>query len=177
MKTPLPYAAFGLALCAATSVQAQSIVTQPVVTVPAGTAVSQPAAPAIKTTETVRTVRTLPAHRPQQVVTTRTITREFVPAPMVVARTVTTTPQPLYDETTPAPIDANPDYSGLYDMAPAAAPAVPDASVTMPVAAVSPAPVVASPAYNPTFYRYVYEPDRILVIDPNTNIAVQALPR
>ena len=26
-------------------------------------------------------------------------------------------------------------------------------------------------------YRYVYEPDRILVIDPTTGIAVQALPR
>jgi hypothetical protein len=27
------------------------------------------------------------------------------------------------------------------------------------------------------FYRYVYEPNRILVIDPNTGVAVQALPR
>jgi hypothetical protein len=26
-------------------------------------------------------------------------------------------------------------------------------------------------------YRYVYEADRILVIDPYTNIAVQAIPR
>jgi hypothetical protein len=26
-------------------------------------------------------------------------------------------------------------------------------------------------------YRYVYQPDRILVIDPYTNIAVQAIPR
>jgi hypothetical protein len=26
-------------------------------------------------------------------------------------------------------------------------------------------------------YRYVYEPDRILVVDPYTNIAVQAIPR
>jgi hypothetical protein len=26
-------------------------------------------------------------------------------------------------------------------------------------------------------YRYVYEPDRILVIDPATGIAIQALPR
>jgi len=29
----------------------------------------------------------------------------------------------------------------------------------------------------PVIYRYVYEPDRILVIDPTTNIAVQAIPR
>jgi hypothetical protein len=26
-------------------------------------------------------------------------------------------------------------------------------------------------------YRYVYEPDRILVVDPVTNIAIQAIPR
>jgi hypothetical protein len=26
-------------------------------------------------------------------------------------------------------------------------------------------------------YRYVYEPDRILVIEPSSNIAVQAIPR
>jgi hypothetical protein len=26
-------------------------------------------------------------------------------------------------------------------------------------------------------YRYVYEPDRILVVDPVTNIAIQSIPR
>jgi hypothetical protein len=26
-------------------------------------------------------------------------------------------------------------------------------------------------------YQYIYQPDRILVVDPYTNIAVQALPR
>jgi hypothetical protein len=43
---------------------------------------------------------------------------------------------------------------------------------------VSPAP--AAPAMSGAavpFYRYVYEPDRILVIDPSTGIAVQAIPR
>jgi hypothetical protein len=44
--------------------------------------------------------------------------------------------------------------------------------VTAPV--VAPAPFVAT---QPVIYRYVYEPDRILVIDPITNIAVQAIPR
>jgi hypothetical protein len=39
-----------------------------------------------------------------------------------------------------------------------------------------PAPGVATaPAVQP--YRYVYEGDRILVVDPNTNIAISALPR
>jgi hypothetical protein len=36
---------------------------------------------------------------------------------------------------------------------------------------VTPAPM-AMPAY-----RYIYQPDRILVVDPQTNIAVQAIPR
>ena len=37
------------------------------------------------------------------------------------------------------------------------------------------APMVAGTAL--PLYRYVYEPDRILVIDPVTNIAIQAIPR
>jgi hypothetical protein len=32
-------------------------------------------------------------------------------------------------------------------------------------------------ATQPVIYRYVYEWDRILVIDPATGIAVQAIPR
>ena len=35
---------------------------------------------------------------------------------------------------------------------------------------------VGGPVAMPT-YRYVYQPDRILVIDPYTNIAVQTIPR
>jgi hypothetical protein len=54
---------------------------------------------------------------------------------------------PLYD-TDPAPVDAP------AGVAPAAGPAVP-----MPA------------------YQYVYQPDRILVVDPMTGIAMQALPR
>jgi hypothetical protein len=38
------------------------------------------------------------------------------------------------------------------------------------------ATAVAAPVAMPT-YRYIYEPDRILVVDPYTNIAVQAIPR
>jgi len=50
--------------------------------------------------------------------------------------------------------------------------------VAAPAAAVAPAPFVGAPvATAPVIYRYVYEPDRILVIDPTTNIAVQAIPR
>ena len=57
----------------------------------------------------------------------------------------------------------------LYDVVPAAA-----GGRAAPARRRSGPPVVptAVPAY-----RYVYEPDRILVIDPYTNIAVQAIPR
>jgi hypothetical protein len=92
----------------------------------------------------------------RQVVTTRTTTRRFVPAQTVVARTITATPQPLYDEAVTAPIADSP--RPLYDTV--AAPAVVDDGT------------LAAPAY-----RYVYEPDRILVIDPSSGIAVQSIPR
>jgi hypothetical protein len=35
---------------------------------------------------------------------------------------------------------------------------------------------IAAPAAMPV-YRYVYQPDRILVVDPYTNIPVQVIPR
>jgi hypothetical protein len=43
----------------------------------------------------------------------------------------------------------------------------PAVSATAPVVAVTSMPA----------YRYIYEPDRIVVIDPSSNIAVQAIPR
>jgi hypothetical protein len=163
MRFTIPSTAIGLALAAgaATVAHAQTVFTQePLVTVPAATIVSQPTE-TVQTTETVRTIRPAPSHAARrQIVTTRTITRQVVPTSTVIARTVTTTPQPLYDEVSPAPL-ANPDDSpALYDTA-------------------MPAPAVAAQQgyTEPFVYRYVYEPDRILVIDPNTGIAVQAIPR
>jgi hypothetical protein len=68
--------------------------------------------------------------------------------------------QPGYTEVVETPPPAA--YPGpLYDYVPAGA---------APPAAVLERPPV--PAYS-----YVYQPDRILVIDANTGIAVQALPR
>jgi hypothetical protein len=143
-------------------------VTAPVVTAPVATApaVVQPAE-TIQTVQTMRTVRAAPLPR-RQVVTTRTMTRRVIPAaPAAVAGTVPAAPAPLYDTAVPAAMPApaydyadTADYGApLYDVAPAA-------------------PVVAAPvATAPVIYRYVYEPDRILVIDPITNIAVQAIPR
>ena len=60
--------------------------------------------------------------------------------------------------------------------------AVRNRSMTGSGRAVSPArpPVVengAVVATEPYIYRYVYEPDRILVIDPSTGVAVQSIPR
>jgi hypothetical protein len=92
----------------------------------------------------------------------------------------------------PAPVVADMPYSRpLYDVAPGAV--LPEPAYSRPlynVAApvVGPAPFVgaapaigAAPAAQSGMpipgYRYVYEPDRILVIDPYTNIAVQAIPR
>jgi hypothetical protein len=91
-------------------------------------------------------------------------------APAVVAATVAAAPAPLYDAvpaTVPPPAydyGDTADYGAPLNVAPAAT--------------VAPAPVVTAPvATAPVIYRYVYEPDRILVIDPTTNIAVQAIPR
>jgi hypothetical protein len=179
MKFLVASTAIGLALAAgATAAQAQTIISpQPMVTVPAATVVSQPLE-TVQTTETVRTIRPAPARTARrQIVTTRTVTRQIVPTTAVVARTgpvvqqplYDAAPQPLYDEVT-APLSpplSNPDNTpALYDTA-------------VPVAA---GPTVAAPfaagAYNQPFtYRYVYEPDRILVVDPTSGIAVQAIPR
>src|SRR5690242_5827148 len=83
---------------------------------------------------------------------------------------------PVYDYAYRAPAY---DYAPpLYDVAPAPVVTAPAAVVAAPAAAIAPEPVIAAPvATAPVIYRYVYEPDRILVIDPATNIAVQAIPR
>jgi len=187
MKLSIPYTAtaLGLALIgAAPSAQAQTVITreisdQPVETVitqrPAGTVVterplytvtSEAAFPqpvqTVQTTETIRTVRSAPRAARRQIVTTRTVTRQRV----LPAQTVASAPQPLYDTTAPVTVATDPSYSPpLYD---AVLPPPPPAGAM---------PVAQGGYSTPYIYRYVYEPDRILVIDPNTNIAVQALPR
>jgi hypothetical protein len=157
---------------------------------PVTATVPQPAE-TVQTTETVHTIRHVPAqpaHR--QIVTTRAVTRRVVPAPAAVAATVPAAPSPIYDVAVPA-VAPQP----VYDVAvPAAAPQpLYDTTVPQPLydaavpasfddyysgAAYESAPAVVAPVpAGPIMYRYVYEPDRILVIDPVTNIAVQAIPR
>jgi len=161
--------AAGLALIAGAPAHAQ--------TVPAGTVIQpmqivQPVQ-MVQTTETIRTIRLAPHAARRQVVTTRTITRRIVPAPTVVARTITAAPQPLYDVAAPVPVitSSDDDYSSppLYDVAAPGPVPAPAATVAIPPA--------EGGFTEPFIYRYVYEPSRILVIDPNTGVAVQAIPR
>jgi hypothetical protein len=146
-----------------TAANAQTVISdQPVETV----ITQQPVQQTVQTTETVRTVR--PGARPvvrKRVVTT---TRQTVVSQRALA------PQPLYDVVPPAPVVARTYAPPLYDtVAPplydtaAPAPTVDDTYVNALPPAGAATPV----------YRYVYEPDRILVVDPVTNIAIQAIPR
>jgi hypothetical protein len=147
-----PATAAGLILAAALPAQAQTVITP----TPLNTSVQT-----VRTTETVRTIRPRGARR--EVVTTRTVTQQVVPAvptTTVIARTVPATTPPLYDTVAPVVPSSDTDYGPpLYDT----------------VAPVTSAAV--GPSTSPFIYRYVYEPDRILVIDPTTNIAVQSIPR
>jgi hypothetical protein len=175
MRINISYTALGLALLAGTTAaNAQTVITreisdqpvetvvtqqpsgtliaqEPLVATPSGTLVTQPVQ-TVRTVETVRTIR--PGARPvvrRRVVTTRQtiVSQRVVPAQTVVA------PAAPAIATYPQP---------LYD---AVVPAADDAVMSPP------APTsTAIPSY-----RYVYEPDRILVIDPVTGIAIQALPR
>ncbi len=110
----------------------------------------------VQTVETVRTMQstTTPRRhvaRHDRVTTTRTtVTERIVPAPVPLADAANA--QPTYADVVQSP------YPRLYDVA-------------------TPTPGVVAPAAPMPTYRYVYEPDRILVIDPYTNIAVQAIPR
>jgi len=182
MQNRISYIVLAL-LAGASTAHAQDVITPPpTVWAPAVAVVTQPVQTVetvpVETVETVQTVRPLgharrrsaghrlASSRPENIVTTttrRTILRERVvtPAPAVAAIT-----EPMVE----APTVLAPAYPPrLYDVA------APPAVVTEPIVG---APVagqavgLALPAY-----RYVYEPDRILVIDPATGIAMQAIPR
>lgn len=203
MRIRIPYAAFGLALVAgAPTAHAQTLITreiadQPVETVitqqPNGTFIARRpvTVQTVQTVETVRTVRPATRTAARRVVRRRAVTiRQTVISERIVPTTRTvvapavaaTYPQPLYDVALPpAPVYSPPPavYSPpLYDEAVETPVALPPAPVVAPAIVVDQS-VVAAPVAGPTvpFYRYVYEPDRILVIDPNTNIAIEAIPR
>jgi hypothetical protein len=166
-RSSISYAALGVALgfalvAGASVANAQTVITpQPV--------------PMQTVTTVTRTVHTVPAHwAHRQVITTRTVTQRVVPAPTaIINRSVATYPQPLYDEVAPGPavVATSPDYSRpVYDSRP-----LYDTAVAPP-----PAPIVDNGsilATQPYIYHYVYEPGRILVIDPATGTAIQSIPR
>jgi hypothetical protein len=162
MRSNLSYIALAGALAAGTTAaNAQTVITRDISGQPVETVITQQPAQTVQTTETVQTVRPAVRSARREVVTTRrtTVTQRAVPtqtvtAPAIVGPSIAANPPPLYDQ---AP---------LYDTV--ASPSPVDETVINAPSGVS----TTSPAY-----RYVYEPDRILVIDPTTGIAVQALPR
>jgi hypothetical protein len=147
--------ALGLAVAAGpTAANAQTVISdQPVETV-----ITQQPVQTVQTAETVRTVR--PGARPIERKRVVTTTRQTVVSQRAVA------PQPLYDVMPPAPVVTRSYAPPLYD-------------TVAPAQTVNDTYVNALPPAGAAYpvYRYVYEPDRILVIDPATNIAIQAIPR
>jgi len=174
MRSQISYAALGLALVAgATAARAQTVITRQISDQPVETVITQqPVETTVQTTRIVRTTRPIA----RRVITTRrTIVSQRVLPPQTIAApaVAATYPQPLYDVVAPAAVVTTPTYpQPLYDeVLPPQPPPVVGAT---PVAA----PVYTAPVSNPIpTYRYIYEPDRILVIDPTTNIAIQAIPR
>jgi hypothetical protein len=173
MRNTIPaLTALGLAVAVGPTVaNAQTVISdQPVETV-----ITQQPLRTVQTTETVRTVR--PSARPVERKRVVTITRQTV-----VQRAVA--PQPFYDVVPPAPVVTGTYAPPLYDRTYAAP--LYDTTYAPPLYdTVAPAPTVDDPYVNALppagaavpVYRYVYEPDRILVVDPVTNIAIQSIPR
>src|ERR1700692_943037 len=147
--------ALGLAVAVGPTIaNAQTVISdQPVETV-----ITQQPVQTVQTTETVRTIVR------ERVVTT---TRQTVVSQRAVA------PQPLYDVAPPAPLATRTYAPPLYDTA---APPLYDTVAPIPTVDDTYVNALALAGAAIPVYRYVYEPDRILVIDPATNIAIQAIP-
>ncbi|HUZ31732.1 MAG TPA: hypothetical protein VMV19_06465 [Xanthobacteraceae bacterium] len=153
MRNLIAYGALAVALAAGVSAAQAQTVDTVIAPQPAPVVIAPAPVETVRTVHTVQSTTTVPRHvvrRHNRVTTTRTttVTQRILPAP--VAPAIVT--EPAYSQVMQTP------YPRLYDVA------------TPPGIAAA----IAAPA--PT-YRYVYEPDRILVIDPYTNIAVQAIPR
>jgi hypothetical protein len=156
-------AALGLALGASSAANAQTVITRDISSQPVETVITQQPVQTVQTTETVRTVRPNGRTTERRVVTTRrtVVNQDVAPA------------QPLYDVVTPppAPVVAAGTYARpLYDSVVAPVPTVDETVVDTAVAPLVPAPAVPA-------YRYIYQPDRILVMDPVANVVVQVIPR
>ncbi len=188
MRNYISYTVLGVALIAGTSAASAQTVVKVL-----GAVATAP----VETVETVRTGRSTtisPRHRivDRHVIRSRVVV--WTTARSRVANRVTTTRTTVTERVVPEPVVvappvveavALPTYTDFVQAPPVApAPAYPerlyDVITPAPVAPPAPAPVgdamFGAGTAVPT-YRYVYEPNRILVIDPCTNIAMQAIPR
>src|SRR5579863_2407819 len=185
-RVAVPCTALGLTIAAAISAahaqtiydSAQTVIAPPpVVVAPPAAAVIAP--PPLRTVRTVTTTTTTHPVRHRAIARHPYVTGRAVPATTTTTTTVATTlvpapyvTPPLYDAAPPPtvePYDTVPLYDAEdADVAPAPGPAIIPATAAAVVVPVAP----GAPAY-----RYVYQDDRILVIDPNTGIAVEAIPR
>jgi hypothetical protein len=152
------------------------IAQEPIAAPPAGVLVSQPA-PVVQTVpiETVETVRTVRSTTTPKVVT-RHVVRSRSANRLTTTRTTTTVRQGIV--ATPAVVAPQPAVAAIAEPAYSdvmRAPRLYDVVTPAPAFAAPVAPIGAGTAV--PAYRYVYEPDRILVVDPYTNIAVQSIPR
>jgi hypothetical protein len=154
--------ALGLAVAVGPTVaNAQTVISgQPVETV-----ITQQPVETVETTETVRTVRpgARPIVRKRVVTTTRTVVSQHAVAS-----------QPLYDVVPPAPLATRTYAPPLYDTV---APPLYDTAAPAPTVDETYVNALPPAGAAVPVYRYIYEPDRILVVDPTTNIAIQAIPR
>jgi hypothetical protein len=183
MRDSISFIALGVALAAGTSIAhaqtvetivtpapGSAVVAQAPLAVPASGVLLPPASTVAVTTpvETVETVRTVTTTEPRRVhrrvVRARPVERVTTTTRTVTVRQGVSAAAPAYDEPTRGP--------RLYDVV-TSAPVVAPAPAVAPAVATQPA---VAPVAMPT-YRYIYEPDRILVVDPYTNIAIQAIPR
>jgi hypothetical protein len=174
MRIHIPGTALGLAVAAfAPAAHAETIVTRQIVNQPVET---------VRTVTTTRTIRPAPRHRVVETRRTTVTDRAALVAPAGAAARAQipavagpapvydvappAPPPPIYDVAAPAPVLAAPVDDGDTVVGPP--PLVDQALVPPP-----PPPVgTVVPAY-----QYVYQWDRIVVIDPATGIAVQSIPR
>lgn len=166
MRIHIPCAALGLTLVAVGPAVAQ---TSPVVTAPAPAQTAGDAT-TTRTTRPVARRAAVPNAGRRAVATRRTYAVRAAGAPA--AAVAATAPAPGYDygEVPPAPAPVVSNGAPVYDVGPGA--------VAAPAGVVGPAagpPVPIAPAV--PAYQYIYQSDRILVVDPMTGIAMQALPR
>jgi hypothetical protein len=171
MRIHIPGTALGLAVAAfAPAAHAETIVTRQIVNQPVET---------VRTVTTTRTIRPAPRHRVVETRRTTVTDRAALVAPAGAAARAqipaAAGPVPVYDVAPPAP----PVYDVAAPAPVVAAPVDDDDTVVgapplVDQALVPPPPPVGAvvPAY-----QYVYQWDRILVIDPATGIAVQSIPR